>query len=77
MATKSTWPRLRRQLLVGLAEFLGDERAVRGAHGVEEGQRDDVAAEAGQADRAAVLVDEVEAAALARRWRWACRRAPR
>ena len=59
-ATKSTSAGLSREPLVGLAELLSDQRAVAGAHGVEEGQRHDVAAQAGQAHRPAVLIRQRE-----------------
>ncbi len=45
---------------VGHPELLGDDRAVRGAHRVQEGEGDGLAVQAGQGDGLAVLVDEIE-----------------
>ena len=43
-----------------MAELLGDDRAVGGAHVVEQGDGDGLALQAGQGDGPAELVDEVE-----------------
>ena len=69
MATSSTCAGRAPEHAVGGAELLGDDRAVRRAHRVEERQGDRLASQSGQRDGLAVLVDEVEGGARECRWR--------